>query len=173
MSSQSNNENEMIPLESIHEISIKDLAAFRKFQKLQEEASKNHIVTIVSQKNDVNTIGMVEEELAKTIALIDVEIQKRLTEGKSCFEQNSRKIRSLKVLTDIIFAKRQMALNEAINLKSESFEIVFKEILDLVHSSAEKVGVPVYHIEAMFNELTKNLSSWEEQTQKKLMGPQK
>lgn len=168
MSSQSNSKDQMIPLESISEISIKELAAFREFQKQQELAAKSEIVNVVSQGNDVITVSLIEKELATTIALIDVEIQKRMAAGKSCFEQNARKIRSLKILSDLIFTKRQIALNEAINLKSESFEIVFKEILSLVRVSAGKAGVPEYHLDAMFAELTKNLTVWEEQTQKKI-----
>jgi len=171
MSSQLNSkENQMIPLGSVHEISVQELAHFREFQKLKEVASKSEIVSIVSQGNDTATVNLIERDLAYTISLIDAEIQKRMADGKSCFEQNARKIRSLKTLSDIIFAKRQIALNEAINLKSESFEAVFREILNLVRASAAKSGVPEYHIEAMFAELTKNLPIWEEQTQKKLSG---
>lgn len=169
MSSQSNDKNDlMIPIESLHEISVQELAAFREFQKLKDNAIKSEIVEIVAKGNDIATVSLIERELANTIALIDAEIQKRMVEGKSCFEQNARKIRSLKVLSDIIFAKRQIALNEAINLKSESFEVVFREILALVSASAHKVGVPDFHVEAMFTELEKNLSVWEEKTQKKL-----
>jgi len=168
MSSQSP-KDDLIPLESIHEISIKELSAFREFQKLGERLSKNPLVSIVSTGADIDAVLLIENELARTIAQIDLEIQRRMAAGKSCIEQNARKIRALKVLTDIIFTKRQVALNEAINLKSESFEAVFKEILALVRFSAEKAGVPDFHVDALFAELGKNLTNWEEATQKKLI----
>ncbi len=168
MSSQSPKDDK-IPLESVHEISIKELASFREFQKLSEKASKSLLVSTVSTGTDIDTVHLIENELAKTISQIDIEIQKRMAAGKSCIDQNTRKIRALKNLSDLIFTKRQVALNEAINLKSESFEVVFKEILDLVRTSAEKAGVPNFHVDALFAELTKNLTHWEEQTQKKLI----
>lgn len=166
MNSQSN--NEMIPLDTVHEISVKELAEFRKFKKTKESVQKSEIFNVVSARNDVATISFIERELALTIARLDADIDERTACGKSSFEQNMRKIRALKNLSELIFNKRQIALNEAINLKSESFGRVFEEILNLVRTSATEAGVPDYHINSLFEKLGQNLKGWEEQAQKKL-----
>jgi len=165
--------DDSIPLDSVHDISIKELAEFRQFKKAKQSIQKSDLYNIVSQGNDAQAISFIEKELALTIAHLDADIDTRASKGKNVFEHNMRKIRALKNLSELIFSKRQVALNEAINLKSESFSRVFSEILNLVRSSALEAGVPEYHVNSLFDKLGANLKNWEEQTQKKLIAESK
>jgi hypothetical protein len=168
MSSQSDNP-QTIPLDQVQEISLKELASFRKFQKRRTQLADSNLVQKVQEGNDLEVIQHIQEELAQTIANLELHIQEREVKGKSTFVENMRKIRALRNLSDLILTKRQTLLNEVINLKSDSFVFVFQELLELFKGSAKQAGVPDFHIDAIIGKLGDNLKGWEERTQRKLL----
>ena len=168
MSTQSTS-SQTIPLNQVQEISLRELAAFRKFQKRRDQLDDHTLVQKVQKKGDIEVVQFIQEELAKTIANLELHIQERESKGKSTFVENMRKIRALRNLSDLILTKRQTLLNEVINLKSESFVLVFQELLELFKGSAKQAGVPEFHIEATIGKLGDNLKGWEEHMQKKLL----
>ena len=168
MSSQSN-DSQTIPLDQVSEISLKELAEFRKFQKRRSQLDDSVLVQKVQNGSDLEVITLIQEELARTIANLELHIQEREVRGKSTFVENMRKVRALKHLSELILSKRQTLLNEVINLKSQSFVYVFQEILELFKVSAKQAGVPEFHIEAAIGKLGENLKGWEERTQRKLL----
>lgn len=137
--------------------------------------SKDEII-----KNDKLLRGMVNED--GVFDLLDVVLAEMAEEGASLkyerikkeFNEEAtdrislRRANILKMIGDSLIQKRNLALNDLVNLRSPQWQVVFKQLMDRVQQTFTDLGYSSEQVELFFQKLQGNLEGFEEATEQKL-----
>lgn len=131
-------------------------------------------------KNDKLLRGMVNED--GVFDLLDVVLAEMAEEGASLkYERikkefndeatdriSLRRANILKMIGDSLIQKRNLALNDLVNLRSPQWQVVFKQLMDRVQQTFVDLGYSSEQVELFFQKLQGNLEGFEEATEQKL-----
>ena len=131
-------------------------------------------------KNDKLLRGMVNED--GVFDLLDVVLAEMAEEGASLkyerikkeFNEEAtdrislRRANILKMIGDSLIQKRNLALNDLVNLRSPQWQVVFKQLMDRVQQTFTDLGYSSEQVELFFQKLQGNLEGFEEETEQKL-----
>lgn len=131
-------------------------------------------------KNDKLLRGMVNED--GVFDLLDVVLAEMAEEGASLkyerikkeFNEEAtdrislRRANILKMIGDSLIQKRNLALNDLVNLRSPQWQVVFKQLMDRVQQTFTDLGYSSEQVELFFQKLQGNLEGFEEATEQKL-----
>ena len=72
------------------------------------------------------------------------------------------------MIGDSLIQKRNLALNDLVNLRSPQWQVVFKQLMDRVQQTFTDLGYSSEQVELFFQKLQGNLEGFEEETEQKL-----
>jgi hypothetical protein len=131
-------------------------------------------------KEDPLLKGLIRDE--GTFELLDIVIAEMAEEGASLkYERlkkefddeptdriSLRRANILKMITDALIQKRNLALSDFVNLRSPQWQVVFSELMDKVRITFTELGYSSEQMELFFEKLQNNLEGFEEDTEMKL-----
>lgn len=131
-------------------------------------------------KEDPLLKGLIRDE--GTFELLDIVIAEMAEEGASLkYERlkkefddeptdriSLRRANILKMITDALIQKRNLALSDFVNLRSPQWQVVFSELMDKVRVTFTELGYSSEQMELFFEKLQNNLEGFEEDTEMKL-----
>ena len=137
--------------------------------------SKSEII-----KRDALLKGMLNDD--GVFDLLDVVLAEMAEEGASLKYERIRKefndeptdrislrrANILKMISDSLIQKRNLALNDLVNLKSPQWQVVFKQLMDRVQQTFVDLEYSSEQVELFFQKLQGNLEGFEEDTEQKL-----
>ena len=123
---------------------------------------------ILNDGNVFELLDLVLAELAEEGASLKYERLKREQEDKETDRISLRRANILKMVSDALVQKRNLALNDLVNLRSPQWRIVFEELMGKISQSLKDVGFTSEQEELFFQKLQTNLEGFEEVTELKL-----
>jgi hypothetical protein len=134
----------------------------REIQERTRYVQNQELVKAVSNKaSTIDIIDVILLEISEELAHLKFERRKATKEGKNTANYTISRTHSLKSLADLLLKRKEVALNERLDLKSERFQAVFKVWLDFFHNSMEKVGIEPRIIDIVFQQMKKDMVDWE------------
>lgn len=136
----------------------------------KEEVMNNDIL-IKGFAEDTDTFDMLDlilAEMAQEGASLKYERLKKDAEGKDTDRVSLRRANILKMILDSIIEKRNLALNDIVNLKSPQWRLVFDHLLSKMKKTFVDLEYSSEQIELFFQKLEDNLEGFEEETEVKL-----
>jgi hypothetical protein len=82
----------------------------------------------------------------------------------------SKVITAIKETGKLLIKKREIELVDEINLNSPKFQLVFGWFLEVINGVLKKQGMNELQLNSIFQELSLELSDWEDRVMKKLKG---
>jgi len=123
---------------------------------------------IVDGSGTFELLDMVIKELAEDCAQLKYERIKKVHDEKDIERIVLRHANILKMVSESLIQKRNLVLNDIINLKSPQWQMVHGEFLKRIKQTLIDLRYSSEQIELFFDKLTKNLEGFEEQTEIKL-----
>ena len=115
-----------------------------------------------------NLMDMVLAELAEESASLKYERIKKEFNDESTDRISLRRSNILKMINDSLVQKRNLALNDLINLRSPQWQVVFENLMDKIRLTFVDLEYPSEQEELFFQKLQNNLEGFEEETELKL-----
>ncbi|MDB4330308.1 hypothetical protein N9948_01155 [bacterium] len=113
-------------------------------------------------------LDIVIAELAEEGASLKYERIKKEFDDQPTDRISLRRANILKMITDALIQKRNLALNDFVNLRSPQWQIVFSELMDKVRQTFDELGYSSEQMELFFDKLQNSLEGFEEDTELKL-----
>ena len=113
-------------------------------------------------------IDVVLAEMAEEGASLKYERIKKEFKDEPTDRISLRRANILKMINDSLIQKRNLALNDLVNLKSPQWQIVFKQLMDRVQQTFQELSYSSEQVELFFQKLQSNLEGFEEDTEEKL-----
>jgi len=79
-----------------------------------------------------------------------------------------RRANILKMISDSLIQKRNLALNDLVNLRSPQWQVVFKQLMARIQQTFVDLSYSTEQVELFFQKLQGNLEGFEEETEQKL-----
>jgi len=115
-----------------------------------------------------NLMDIVLAELAEESASLKYERIKKEFRDESTDRISLRRSNILKMINDSLVQKRNLALNDLVNLRSPQWQIVFENLMDKIKLTFTDLEYASEQIELFFQKLQNNLEGFEEETELKL-----
>jgi len=113
-------------------------------------------------------LDVVLAEMAEEGASLKYERIKKEFNDESTDRISLRRANILKMISDSLIQKRNLALNDLVNLRSPQWQIVFKQLMDRVQQTFLDLEYSSEQVELFFQKLQGNLEGFEEDTEQKL-----
>jgi len=113
-------------------------------------------------------LDVVLAEMAEEGASLKYERIKKEFNDEATDRISLRRANILKMISDSLIQKRNLALNDLVNLRSPQWQIVFKQLMDRVQQTFNDLEYSSEQIELFFQKLEGNLEGFEEATEEKL-----
>ena len=113
-------------------------------------------------------LDVVLAEMAEEGASLKYERIKKEFNDESTDRISLRRANILKMIGDSLIQKRNLALNDLVNLKSPQWQVVFKQLMDRVQQTFLDLDYSSEQVELFFQKLQGNLEGFEEDTELKL-----
>lgn len=128
----------------------------------------NLLQNILNDKGVFELIDIVIAELAEESASLKYERMKKEFSNEATDRISLRRANILKTISDTLVQKRNLALNDFVNLRSPQWQVVFSLVMDKVKRTFGDLGYTSEQIELYFQKLTSNLDGFEEEAELKL-----
>jgi len=113
-------------------------------------------------------LDVVLAEMAEEGASLKYERIKKEFNDEATDRISLRRANILKMISDSLIQKRNLALSDLVNLKSPQWQIVFKQLMDRVQQTFIDLEYSSEQLELFFQKLQGNLEGFEEETEQKL-----
>jgi len=113
-------------------------------------------------------LDVVLAEMAEEGASLKYERIKKEFNDEATDRISLRRANILKMISDSLIQKRNLALNDLVNLKSPQWQVVFKQLMDRVQQTFVDLEYSSEQVELFFQKLQGNLEGFEEDTEQKL-----
>jgi len=113
-------------------------------------------------------LDVVLAEMAEEGASLKYERIKKEFNDESTDRISLRRANILKMISDSLIQKRNLALNDLVNLRSPQWQVVFKQLMDRVQQTFLDLEYSSEQVELFFQKLEGNLEGFEEDTEQKL-----
>lgn len=113
-------------------------------------------------------LDVVLAEMAEEGASLKYERIKKEFNDEATDRISLRRANILKMISDSLIQKRNLALNDLVNLKSPQWQVVFKQLMDRVQQTFLDLEYSSEQVELFFQKLQGNLEGFEEDTEQKL-----
>ena len=123
---------------------------------------------IIEDKGVFDLLDIVLAELAEESVSLKLERLKKEFENKETDRLSLRRANILKIISDTLIQKRNLALNDFINLRSPQWQVVFAQLMTKMEKTFVELKFSSEQIELFFQKFTKNLEGFEEETEQKL-----
>lgn len=159
-SSQATGSNPPIEIEETQQLILPDKKDIIKEDPL--------LKAMLDDEGTFELLDIVMSELAEESASLKFERIKKEFEDEDTDRISLRRANILKMIGDAIIQKRNLALNDFVNLKSPQWQIVFEQLMDKVRISFTDLEYSTEQMELFFVKLQSNLEGFEEETEIKL-----
>jgi hypothetical protein len=126
------------------------------------------IKALINEQDTFGLLDVVLTELAEESASLKYERIKKEFDNEPTDRISLRRANILKIINDSIIQKRNLALNDLVNLRSPQWQIVFQELMLKVRQTLGELGYSSEQMELFFDKLQNNLEGFEEITEHKL-----
>jgi hypothetical protein len=126
------------------------------------------IKALINEQDTFGLLDVVLTELAEESASLKYERIKKEFDNEPTDRISLRRANILKIINDSIIQKRNLALNDLVNLRSPQWQIVFQELILKVRQTLGDLGYSSEQMELFFDKLQNNLEGFEEITEHKL-----
>lgn len=123
---------------------------------------------LMAEDGTFELLDIVIAELAEEGASLKYERIKKEFDDEPTDRISLRRANILKMITDALIQKRNLALNDFVNLKSPQWQVVFGELMDKVRQTFDDLDYSSEQMELFFDKLQNNLEGFEEDTEMKL-----
>jgi len=123
---------------------------------------------ILNDEGVFDLLDIVLAELAEESASLKYERIKKELENKDTDRLSLRRANILKMISDALVQKRNLALNDFINLRSPQWQLVFDLLMKKVRQTFVDLSYSSEQLELFFQKLQGNLEGFEENTEIKL-----
>ena len=100
-------------------------------------------------------------EIAEEVSHIKYERRKISKEGKSTLNYTISRVNSLKNLAELLLKRKEAALAERLDLKSERFQKIFQIWMEFFYDAMGKCGVEEKIIDLVFQQMKADMMNWE------------
>jgi len=123
---------------------------------------------ILNEEGVFDLLDIVLGELAEESASLKYERIKKELENKDTDRLSLRRSNILKMISDALVQKRNLALNDFVNLRSPQWQIVFEQIMKKIRQTFVDLNYSSEQLELFFQKFQSNLDGFEESTEVKL-----
>lgn len=123
---------------------------------------------ILNEDGVFDLLDVVLAELAEESASLKYERIKKELKDEPTDRLSLRRSNILKMISDALVQKRNLALNDFINLRSPQWQIVFDQLMKRVRKTLMDLQYSSEELELFFQKLQFNLEGFEEMTEIKL-----
>lgn len=116
--------------------------------------------------NSLDVLDVLMGEMAKEAASLNFDRTEAERKGQSTVQYSSRKVTSLKYLSEVFFKKREAAINQDFDFKSKRFQRLMEWILiKVVRKSANEAKLPKEQVNILFDNIAKIFEDerWEDE----------
>lgn len=125
----------------------------------------NLLKALMADDNTFELLDIVIAELAEEGASLKYERIKKEFEDEPTDRISLRRANILKMVNDALIQKRNLALNDFINLRSPQWQVVFGELMDRIRLTFDDLGYSSEQMELFFENLQNRLENFEEDTE--------
>lgn len=150
---------------TLNTINIPSSIEVSKKEVLQQDQIIN---AMINGDNPFDILDVIHQQIAEEGASLKYERIKRELRNQDTDRISLRRANILKMLSDSVIQKRNLALNDIINLKSPQWQLVFEHLLSKVKLSLQELGYSSEQIELFFRKFQNNLEGFEEEMELKL-----
>lgn len=123
---------------------------------------------LMNENGTFELLDIVIAEMAEEGASLKYERIKKEFDDEPTDRISLRRTNILKMITDALIQKRNLALNDFVNLRSPQWQVVFGELLSKVRQTFGELSYSSEQMELFFEKLQDNLEGFEEDTEMKL-----
>jgi len=120
---------------------------------------------ITGEAGVFDLMDIVLAELAEESSSLKYERLKKEFNDEATDRISLRRANILKMINDSLVQKRNLALNDLINLRSPQWQIVFENLMDKIKKTFIDLEYPSEQEELFFQKLQNNLEGFEEETE--------
>lgn len=143
----------------------------REVKKKNMDLKKDRLLNLVKDNTSgIDFFEKIIEEFSEEVFSLKHEREKAEAKGKDTSGLSIKRVNALKHLADLWIAKRKLSIDEAMDLKSERFQRVFKFLLTIFRDSMVDSGMDMDDIKKVIQTLMFNLDGWEEKAQELVSG---
>lgn len=123
---------------------------------------------LMGDEGTFELLDIVIAELGEESASLKYERIKKEFDDEPTDRISLRRANILKMISDALIQKRNLALNDFINLRSPQWQVVFGELMDKVRVTFDDLGYSTEQMELFFDRLQNHMENFEEDTEMKL-----
>jgi hypothetical protein len=123
---------------------------------------------ILNESGVFELLDLVIAEMMEESASLKYERIKKEFDGKETDRISLRRANILKMILDSLVQKRNLALNDLVNLRSPQWQIVFEQLMGTIRKTFEDLEYSTEQLELFFQKFNSNLEGFEEITEQKL-----
>jgi hypothetical protein len=123
---------------------------------------------ILNDEGTFELFDMVLAEMAEESASLKYERIKKELNDEPTDRISLRRSGILKMISDSLVQKRNLALNDFVNLRSPQWQVVFEQLMQRIKQTFMDLGYSSEQLELFFQKFNENLEGFEESTEQKL-----
>lgn len=123
---------------------------------------------IMNESGVFELLDLVVAEMMEESASLKYERIKKEFKDEETDRISLRRANILKMIGDALIQKRNLALNDFVNLRSPQWQIVFDSLMIRIRQTFDDLNFSSEQTELFFQKLTNNLEGFEEITEQKL-----
>lgn len=123
---------------------------------------------IINEDGVFDLLDVVLAEMAEESASLKYERIKKEFNEESTDRISLRRANILKMIADSLIQKRNLALNDFVNLRSPQWQVVFSHLMTKVKQTLLDLNYSSEQVELFFQHLQVNLEGFEDDTEQKL-----
>lgn len=123
---------------------------------------------ILNDEGTFELFDIVLAELAEESASLKYERIKKELMDEPTDRISLRRSNILKMISDSLVQKRNLALNDFVNLRSPQWQVVFEQLMQRIKQTFMDLGYSSEQLELFFQKFHENLEGFEENTEQKL-----
>ena len=159
-SSDDSNSSSAVEITDTHQLILPD-----KKDIVKED---NLLKGIIEDAGVFELMDIVLAELAEESASLKYERLKKEFNDESTDRISLRRSNILKMINDSLVQKRNLALNDLVNLRSPQWQLVFENLMDKIKKTFADLDYASEQEELFFQKLQSNLEGFEEETELKI-----
>ena len=123
---------------------------------------------ILNDDNVFDLVTVILAELAEEGASLKYERIKLEASDKSIDRISLKRAQILKMIMDVLVQRRDIALNDFINLKSPQWQVIFEHLMNKIRQTFLDLQYNTEQIELFYQKLQSNLEGFEEEAEQRL-----
>jgi len=148
---------------------LTEIKTLRTLPKKEDIVRNDALIKgLLGDENIYDLVNTVLIELAEETASLKFERIKLEERDQSTGTISVRRAQVLKMVMDALVQRRNIALNDFINLKSPQWQIIFSHLMLKIRQTFLDLNYNTEQIELFFQSLQKNLEGFEEEAEQRL-----